>query len=536
MIFVGGRVYAPDYPGATAVVSDGSLISFVGSDEAARRAASGQPEVDLQGRLVTPTFVDAHVHLIQTGQAMTGLALHDATSREDAVARLAAYARRHPDAHVIVGHGWDERRWPEPVPPTRTELDRAAGGVAVYLARVDVHSAVVSSTLLDQLPDVSSAVGYRADGLLTREAHHVCRGSLDRLFTDQERRSAARTALCAAAAQGVASVHELGGPHLGPKEDLQRVQEVASELGMGVTAYWGELATEPAIEWARGAGVAGLAGDLCVDGAIGSRTASLCAPYADADTRGARYLSEQQINDHVIACTQAGLQAGFHCIGDDAVAAAVSGLRRAAETLGRPRIRAARHRLEHVEMISDSDIVTLAQLGVVASVQPAFDAAWGRPGELYEQRLGPERAGGMNRFGTMAGCAVPLAFGTDAPVTPLAGWATVRAAARHWRSEERLSAADAFDAATRGANWAAFIDNAGTLAVGALANLAVWDLTAGALEEPGGLPGLDDVPLPTCAATISAGRFIYQSESFGAERAQGGSKQTGSRLRRAEEE
>ena len=210
------------------------------------------------------------------------------------------------------------------------------------------------------------------------------------------------------------------------------------------------------------AGVAGLAGDLCVDGAIGSHTASLREPYADAETCGARYLSEQQIADHVIACTRAGLQAGFHCIGDDAVAAAVSGLRRAASVLGVRRIRAARHRLEHVEMISEADIATLAEFGVVASMQPAFDAAWGKPGELYEQRLGSSRAPAMNRFGTLERSGVRLAFGTDAPVTPLAGWATVQAAVQHWQPRERLSVTSAFDAATRGAHWAAFADNAGT--------------------------------------------------------------------------
>jgi predicted amidohydrolase YtcJ len=525
VIFVGGRIYAPDHPGATAVVTDGGLISYVGSDEEARRSAPRQAEVDLRGRLLTPAFVDAHVHLIQTGQVMAGLGLRDVRSRDDAVERVAAYARHHPDARVIIGHGWDERAWPEPLPPTRTELDRAAGGVAVYLARVDVHSAVVSSTLLDQLPGVSEAIGYRADGLLTREAHHLCRGSLDRLFTDKQRRSAARAALRAAAAEGIAMVHELGGSHLGPIDDFTRVREVAAELGMGVTSYWGELATEPIIEWAQQAGVAGLAGDLCVDGAIGSRTASLREKYTDAETWGARYLSEQQIADHVIACTRAGLQAGFHCIGDDAVAAAVSGLRRAAATLGARRIRAARHRLEHVEMIADADIATLTELGVVASMQPAFDAAWGMPGELYEQRLGPNRAHAMNRLGTLERSGVRLAFGTDSPVTPLAGWATVRAAVRHWQPGERLSITSAFHAATRGAHWAGFTDNAGIIRMGALANLAVWDAIDNGREGPTPLPGLDDGPLPTCVATMSSGRLIYQSEEF-----------AGSRPRRAEEE
>jgi predicted amidohydrolase YtcJ len=518
VIFVGGCIYAPDHPGATAVVTDGRLISYVGSDEQARRLAPRQAEIDLRGRLLTPAFVDAHVHLIQTGQVMAGLGLHDVRSRDDAVERVAAYARHHPDAQVIIGHGWDERAWPEPSPPTRTELDRAAGGVAVYLARVDVHSAVVSSTLLDQLPGVSDAVGYRADGLLTREAHHLCRGNLDRLFTDQQRRSAARAALRAAAAQGIATVHELGGPHLGPIDDFTRLREVATELGMGITSYWGELATEPIIEWAQQSGVAGLAGDLCVDGAIGSRTASLREKYNDAETWGARYLSEQEIADHVIACTRAGLQAGFHCIGDDAVAAAVSGLWRAAAALGAHSIRAARHRLEHVEMIADADIVTLAELGVVASMQPAFDAAWGKPGELYEQRLGPHRAHTMNRLGTMQRSGVRLAFGTDSPVTPLTGWATVRAAVRHWQPEERLSITSAFDAATRGAHWAGFTDNAGTIRSGALANLAVWDTTDNGREGPTLLPGLDHDPLPTCVATMSSGQFVYESEEFAGSR------------------
>ena len=380
MILFGGRVYAPGEPGATAVAIRGDAISYVGDAAGARQHLPGAPEVDLDGRLLTPAFVDAHLHAVQAGLVMTGLDLHDAGSRVEVLDRLAAYAARHPAASVILGQGWDERAWPDPWPPTRAELDRAAGDRPVYLARVDVHSAVVSSAVLERLPGLAAAAGYADDGRLIRDAHHRARGLVNRLTSDADRRGAIRRALRQAASVGVAAVHELGGPHLGPVGDLRRVREVGAELGLGVVTYWGELASPEAIVLARDVAAAGLAGDLCIDGAIGSRTAAVAQPYADAETHGARYLTDDEIVEHLVECTRAGLQAGFHCIGDDAVAAAVAGLRRAAERVGVGPIRAARHRLEHLEMVAAADIPTLADLGVVASVQPAFDAWWGGPG------------------------------------------------------------------------------------------------------------------------------------------------------------
>ena len=496
------------------MVRDGR-VAFVGDDEHARAlaAGSGAREIALDGRLVTPAFVDAHVHCVQVGQVADGLDLHGAGRREDVLEAVAAYIRARPGVRIVVGQGWDERHWPDPLPPTRAELDRAAPGVAVYLARVDVHSAVVSSALLDRLPDVSGVAGYSADGWLTQDAHHRCRGQMDALFTDAERRTAVRTALVEAARQGVATVHELGGPHLGPLQDLVRVREEATALGLAAVTYWGELATPETLEAARSVGAAGLAGDLCVDGAVGSHTAALRAPYADAATRGVRYLDDDQLAEHLVACTRAEVQAGFHVIGDDAVAAAVAALRRAAERLGVAAVRAARHRLEHLEMVDRADLAALAELGVVASVQPGFDAAWGGPGELYASRLG-ERAAGMNPFGDLHRAGVPVAFGTDAPVTPLAGWATVRAAVHHSRPDQRLDVPTAFAAATRGAHHAAREDGAGVLATGAPADVAVWDLggpgTDAELLDPGsGLPRLAaGDPLPTCLLALGGGRVI----------------------------
>ena len=151
---------------------------------------------------------------------------------------------------------------------------------------------------------------------------------------------------------------------------------------------------------------------------------------------------------------------------------------------------------------------------MVASVQPAFDALWGGAGELYEQRLGAARASTMNPFGSMHRAGVVLAFGTDAPVTPLAGWAMVRDARRHSRPEEQLSTVAAFAAATSGGHRAAGADGAGVLAAGVRASLAIWDLAGGPVDRDG-LPALQaGDPLPTCAGTLANGRFVYRSEAL----------------------
>jgi predicted amidohydrolase YtcJ len=510
VILTGGTVVVPGRAPAEAVaVRDGAVVA-VGTDEEVRAAAPGERVVDVDGRLVAPAFVDAHVHAVQAGLVAAGVELHDVGSVEELLGRVRAYVARTPGGGVVLGQGWDDRTWPDARPPTRAELDEAGQGRPVYLARVDVHSAVVSTALLDALPGVGGLVGYRPDGFLTQDAHHAARGGLDRLTTDAERRAAARSVLEGALALGVGEVHELGGPHLGPLADLTRVAEEGRDLGLRVVTYWGEQAGEEAFARMAEVGARGLAGDLCVDGALGSRTAALVTDYDDAAGRGALYLDADAATAHLRACTERGVSGGFHCIGDAGVAAAVEGLRRVAHELGAERVRAARHRLEHVEMVAAADLPLLARLGVTASVQPAFDAAWGGADGLYDQRVGA-RAATMNPFASMLHARVPVAFGTDAPVTPLAGWAMVRDAVHHQRPAERMRPAEAFRCATVGGHVAAGDDRSGTLEVGAPAHLAVWDVGPDRLDPATGLPDLTGDALPACAALVVDGRVALDA-------------------------
>jgi hypothetical protein len=143
--------------------------------------------------------------------------------------------------------------------------------------------------------------------------------------------------------------------------------------------------------------------------------------------------------------------------------------------LGADAVRACRHRLEHVEMADAAAVARLRDWAMVASVQPAFDAAWGGSHGMYVERLGEERAAGCNPFADLAGTGVALALGSDAPVTPLDPWGGVHAAVDHRTSGSGMRPFDAFDAATHGGWHAVRAEHpAGPLAVGAPADLALW--------------------------------------------------------------
>jgi hypothetical protein len=492
----------------TALCVDGTRIAWVGDEEGADHYADNAEAVlDLDGRFVGPAFVDAHVHAAQTGLSAASLDLRSTSSCAEALSALERYASRC-GADLVLGFGWDETRWPERRAFTRDEVDRATGGKAAYLARVDVHSAVLSSAFADRAPQVRDAEGWRSDGRVERSAHHVARQLVNELVRPSQRRDAIAAALRAAVSAGIGSIHELGAPHLSRPDDFATIAELGSDQpGPFVVRYWGEL---EAVDTALELGCRGAAGDLCVDGAFGSRTAALSSPYADADTSGHLYLTAEDICRHVVACTQAGLQAGFHCIGDRAVGTTVEGFTAAAGQVGVPALRAARHRLEHVELIDAAGIASLRHLGVTASVQPAFDAAWGGPSDMYAARLGGRRSTRTNPFRALADAGVELAFGSDTPVTPFDPWGSVRAAAWHRNAEFRLTPAEAFTAHTRGGWRAAAMDDTGTLASGAPATYAVWDVPGG---YSGGLPNLEPgTPLPQCVGTVVSGDVVHERE------------------------
>lgn len=526
-LLVNGRVHSPTHPDATAMAVRDGVVVWLGGDDVGRGQFARADVVDVDGGFVAPAFVDSHIHLTATGLTLTGLDLRASTSRRHCLKLIADYAAAHP-GEPIWGHGWDDSTWPENTAPSTADLDEVLGDRPAYLARVDGHSALASTGLRNRVTGFASATGFAEQRPLVGDAHHLVRAAARDLLTEDQRAEARSAALNAAAAHGIVAVHECAGPEIGGLDDWHEIR--ATRHGVEVIGYWGEAVSsaEQARAVVEDTGAAGLAGDLFVDGALGSRTAWLHEPYADCpDRTGTCYLDAEAVAAHLRACTEAGVTAGFHVIGDAAVSVAVAALERLVEDFGVPAVARCGHRLEHLEMVTADQAAKLGAWGVMASMQPNFDALWGGPHGMYASRLGIARARLLNPFALLASQGVALAFGSDAPVTGLDPWATIRAAANHHTPQSSVSVRAAFAAATRG-GWRASGAGEGligSLVPGAPASYAVWDAGELDIDAPSdavrrwstdprsrvpGLPrlGPTDAP-PHCRQTVHRGAVIY---------------------------
>ncbi|MEP7765990.1 amidohydrolase family protein [Sanguibacter sp. 25GB23B1] len=542
ILFRNGIIHSPADPFAEALLVDDGVVSWLGAEDTADGfAARADRVVDLAGALVAPGFVDSHVHVLETAFAAEGLDLSVAalpagsrSLRTAALEAIAVRARATAPGDVVLAHGWDESTWEDARPLTAVELDTVTGGAPVYAARADVHCAVVS-TRFAELAALRGLPGWHDDGFVTLDANTAARHTA-RTVTRERRDAMYVRTLQQAAAGGVVAVHENSAPGIDTRDGLAALLDMTHDPRSGlplVVGYRGELCRT--VDDARELvdtvpGLHGIGGDLCVDGSLGAWTAALRAPYSDdPTTSGTLHLDADDVREHVLAVTAAGVQGGFHVIGDRALDVALEGLTAAAAVSAQVRsaVRRLGHRLEHAEMVDAAAMDVLVALGVRLSLQPAFDAAWGAPDGLYASRLGAARAAATNPLAALASAGIPTAFGSDSPVTALDPWATVRAAVLHHQPGQRISARAAFRAATRGGWRVAGLDHtgAGELRVGSPAHLAVWraehlgvqseapGLSSWSTDARAGTPLLPDLSdgagAPQCLHTMRDGVPIF---------------------------
>lgn len=485
---------------ARAVLVRGSRVVWVGDDP--DQAPAHRDRHELPGCVIGPAFVDAHLHLTPTGLGLQGLDLSRVRSSAELMRALASYAGQH-TGQVIWGHGLDPDRVVDAL-PTPDELAEVAGERTVYLSRVDGHAALVDRGTLGAAPLArADGVGHHEGGptgVLKREANHIARRWAVGTMSTSELAAARRTAVRTAAERGLATVHEMGSPDIMGLSDLDAW--VTGDWPIEVVPYWGGLDIGVAIE----RDLRQVGGDLLLDGSLGSHTAALEASYADRpEVTGHLELDDDTLTHWFLEVTRAGLQSAVHAIGDAAIRQVVRCWSDVAKQLdadgGVDLVRRGRHRIEHAVVLPPDLLDDIADLGLVISAQPNFEARWGGPDGMYARRLGEERARWTNPFRALADRGVDLAFGSDANVTEIDPWGAVRAAERRPFTEHGVSRLEAVSMSTLGGRSAARQERyVGVVRAGMRADLAAFEGDPYDAEDPTTSP---------CVLTIAQGRVAH---------------------------
>jgi predicted amidohydrolase YtcJ len=523
---VNARVWTGDRrrPWADAVLVRGDRIDAVGSSAAIRkRVAPGDRVIDAHGMMVTPGFIDSHVHFLDGGFALSSVKLRDARTKEEFVRRIRDYAATLPAGTWILNGDWDHTSWGGEL-PERGWIDSVTPHNPVWINRLDGHMNLANSLAL-RAAHITRDTKDVEGGTIVRDANGEPTGVLKDnamgLMTAVPDPSvemslrALDSAMTYVAERGVTSVDHMGTwGDLALFERANAMHALRTRIAAAVPlASWARLRDTVAARghgdaWLRIGGLKGF-----VDGSLGSHTAAMLEPFTDApNDRGLFVNTPEDLYTWTSGADKAGLQVMVHAIGDSAIRTQLDIYQRVEQENG-PRDR--RFRIEHAQHIAPADIPRFAQLGVIASMQPyhAID-----DGRWADRIIGAERARTTYAFRSLLDAGATLAFGSDwfvAPATPLEGiYAAVTRRTlddRHpggWVPEQKITVEQALRAYTRGAAFAAFREKElGMLAPGMLADLVLidHDLTRVAPET------IRDARV---MLTVVGGRVVYDRDGL----------------------
>jgi predicted amidohydrolase YtcJ len=527
-LYRNGRIYTNDAtaPWAEALLVRGEEILAIGdNDEVSALTEAGAKIVDLEKHFVMPGFNDAHVHMGGAGADWLAVRLFGAATVAEMQKRLAAAVLEHKQGEWITGFGWDHTLWPEKKFPNRQQLDEVSLKNPVILTHVSGHVAVANSLAL-QLAGITKDSPNPSGGELEKDEKGEPTGMLKegaamRLVeskiptaTEEQRRHGIELALADVARNGVTSVQDNSA-----WEDFLMYRALKNEgkLTVRVTEWLPFAAPLEKLEEMRRAGgttdpwLRTGALKMVTDGALGSRTAAMLAPYSDdAKTSGILTMEPEKLRQLAIERDKAGFQLNFHAIGDRANRIALDAFEAAAQANG-PRDR--RDRIEHAQVVAASDFARFARLQVIASMQPSHETSDMR---WAEQRVGPERAKGAYAWATMQKFGVRLAFGTDYDVEPISPFRGLYACVTRelpdggpqggWEPQEKISLGDCIRAYTSGSAYGEFMEGKkGELKEGEVADFIVLsnDLTN---IEP------REYTKTKVLRTVVGGRLVYQAE------------------------
>ena len=539
VIITNARIYTvnPHQPWAEAIAITGGKIVAVGDRKRIEGLRTPNTRViDAGQRLLTPGFVDCHIHFMQGSLGLTQVDLNEVTSVAEIQKRVKTYADNHPNAPWIQGMGWTYPTFGPSALPNKKMLDDVMPDRPVFLEAFDGHSAWANSKAL-ALAGIDRNTPDPPNGKIIRDEKGDPTGALQESAADMvaaktpepprsERLDALRKGLREANRVGLVRVHSAGQDfeYLDLYDELRKRGELTLRFYIayfldppGLTPQSTALIENarkqfsPSDDWIETGAV-----KTMLDGVIEAHTAAMLAPYSDDPSQiGKLFWDPDAYKSNVADLDARGFQIFTHAIGDKAVRLALDSYQNAAEV---NHTKDARARIEHIETVSVADIDRFGKLGVIASMQPLHAYPDEDTLDIWSRNAGPERASRAWVWGSIQRSGGALAFGSDWPVVTLNPWRGVQMAMTRQTTEgkpaggfipsQRLSLEDAIRAYTLGAAFAGHREKTeGSLEPGKLADLLLLDQDLFKIEP-------SEISKTEVLMTMIGGKIVYQSPNW----------------------
>jgi predicted amidohydrolase YtcJ len=535
-IFLNGIVHTVNEkaPEAEAIAIKGERILFVGSNaEAKKYSGSATRTIDLKGKTVTPGFTDSHYHIFGVGHQAAQPTFDETTSRSAVLARVKQEAEDGGGGKWITGRGWIETFWKPATFLTREELDKAAPGNPVFLERADGHGAVANSKALElagidgKTPDpfggkiVRDKETGEPTGMLLDNAMDLVAEKIPPISPEEKGREfllgVQRTL-----ALGWCEIQNAGS-NLADLALMRKLYEEGKVKLRIYNALYGPGA--PAEKILKDGPILDAYDHhfttrtikVIFDGSLGSRSAALLEPYADADTSGFLTQKEEDLRPLFREALRRGIQVETHAIGDRANRTILDLYEEAFKAVppNDRKVKEPRWRVEHAQILAPDDIPRFARLGVIASMQPSHAIS-----DLFfaPARLGEKRLAGAYAWQSLLKSGAIITAGSDAPVEKgdpmIEFYAAVARQSKgglskpDWHPEEAVSRAQALQMLTRWPAYAAFQEKEkGSIEAGKLADLTILSEDIMKIPKP-------EILRTRCLMTVIGGEIVYDTGEF----------------------
>lgn len=458
--------------------------------------------VDLNEKTVLPGFYDSHVHFIQTALHAENLDLNGVKNHHEIEKRLKNWISKYPQNKLIYCYGLEisdlmEEKW-----PNRRNLDNISKDYAIMINSRDFHNSILNTKAINILKAPLTIDGVEKDeqgnpsGIFNGMANALLRKKILKTYQTQDKIRLIQNLINSILKKGVTSIHAVEGGFDFIDKDALLINSM-DELPIDISLFY----STTDIAKIKSNGINRIGGDIYIDGSFTSMTAAISFNYKDTNKDGNLYFSKDEINEFILECYKNNLDTAFHAVGDRAVEQVLNAHIYAQSILPNKK---QRHRIEHVELTSPEQKKKARELGIIFSMQPAFEYYYGGSNGMYENRLNSNYKK-TNEFRKIFDEGIIVCGGSDSDLTPIDPILGIHAAVNHPVIENSISVEEAIKMFTINAAYAVREENKkGSIEIGKIADLVILDKDIYKINTK-------SVITTQVIGTIKNGKFLYKN-------------------------